>query len=319
MRKLDNILLYVDEVPDPTVLERGLLIAETYGAKITIAGVVESFGSHAPLSRPDLDLRQLELQLVEERKRQLTEAAERFDGRGVSISTMVLVGDPVVSIIELVQDRDIDLLIKAPEPEEGLRGRLFGGIDMQLLRACPCPVEIGHPQKIGASNRALVAIDYDGDDDARSRLNDRILDAALLATHGRHPEIYIVHAWSLYGYTLLAHGRGSMPPDRLNEAVEQERAKRQQWLENRVERFRSGVEASRRSDFKPVLELLQGKPESVIPRRIRELDVDVVGIGTASRSGLKGLLTGNTAEEMLYRIDCAVVVLKPEGFVSPVQ
>ncbi|MEA3410710.1 MAG: universal stress protein [Pseudomonadota bacterium] len=319
MRKLDNLLLYVGEVPYPTILERVVLIAEAYGAKITIAGVVESFGSHAILSRPDLDLREIELQLLEERKGQLTDAVGRIDDRGVSISIMVLVGDPVVSIIELVQDRDIDLLIKAPEPEEGLRGRLFGGIDMQLLRACPCPVEIGHPQKIGGANRALVAIDYDGDDDVRSRLNDRILDSALLATHGRHPEIYIVHAWSLYGYTLLAHGRGSMPPDRLNETVEQERAKRQEWLENRVERFRSGVDASRQSDFKPVLELLQGKPELVIPRRIRELDADVLGIGTASRSGLKGLLIGNTAEEILYRVDCAVVVLKPEGFVSPVQ
>ena len=34
---------------------------------------------------------------------------------------------------------------------------------------------------------------------------------------------------------------------------------------------------------------------------------------------IAGLLVGNTAERMLKRLSCAVLALKPEGFVSPVR
>jgi hypothetical protein len=41
-------------------------------------------------------------------------------------------------------------------------------------------------------------------------------------------------------------------------------------------------------------------------------------MGTVARSGLQGLLTGNTAENVLPWIDCSLVAVKPQGFVSPV-
>jgi hypothetical protein len=41
-------------------------------------------------------------------------------------------------------------------------------------------------------------------------------------------------------------------------------------------------------------------------------------MGTIGRSGVPGLLIGNTAERMLSAVDCSILALKPEGFVSPV-
>jgi hypothetical protein len=32
-----------------------------------------------------------------------------------------------------------------------------------------------------------------------------------------------------------------------------------------------------------------------------------------------GLLVGNTAERMLDRVECSLLTIKPEGFVSPVR
>jgi nucleotide-binding universal stress UspA family protein len=46
---------------------------------------------------------------------------------------------------------------------------------------------------------------------------------------------------------------------------------------------------------------------------------DVVVMGTLSRTGLKGLLLGNTSETVLQGIDATVVAIKPEGIVSPVK
>ena len=42
-------------------------------------------------------------------------------------------------------------------------------------------------------------------------------------------------------------------------------------------------------------------------------------MGTVGRHGLSGILIGNTAEDILSNVDCSVLALKPDGFVSPVR
>ena len=49
-----------------------------------------------------------------------------------------------------------------------------------------------------------------------------------------------------------------------------------------------------------------------------ELGVGLIVMGTVSRSGVAGLLIGNTAEEILRQVDCSVLTVKPDGFVTPV-
>jgi len=45
----------------------------------------------------------------------------------------------------------------------------------------------------------------------------------------------------------------------------------------------------------------------------------LVVIGTVGRSGVPGLLIGNTAEKVLSTVDCSVLTLKPEGFETPIE
>ena len=40
---------------------------------------------------------------------------------------------------------------------------------------------------------------------------------------------------------------------------------------------------------------------------------------TVARSGAGGMIIGNTAERVLNRMNCSVLALKPDGFVSPVK
>jgi nucleotide-binding universal stress UspA family protein len=51
----------------------------------------------------------------------------------------------------------------------------------------------------------------------------------------------------------------------------------------------------------------------------REHEIDLVVMGTVARSGLSGILIGNTAEKVLGKVRCAVLAIKPAGFVSPIQ
>jgi nucleotide-binding universal stress UspA family protein len=48
------------------------------------------------------------------------------------------------------------------------------------------------------------------------------------------------------------------------------------------------------------------------------LEADLIVLGTVGRTGLQGLLLGNTAESVLLHSDCDVLTVKPVGFVSPI-
>jgi nucleotide-binding universal stress UspA family protein len=42
-------------------------------------------------------------------------------------------------------------------------------------------------------------------------------------------------------------------------------------------------------------------------------------MGTVSRSGIRGMLVGNTAERLLSGFHRSLLTVKPAGFVSPVE
>ena len=66
------------------------------------------------------------------------------------------------------------------------------------------------------------------------------------------------------------------------------------------------------------IHLREGRSEAVIKQAITELNIDVLVMGSVARSGIPGLLIGNKAEKLLTTINCTVLTIKPDGFVSPV-
>lgn len=63
---------------------------------------------------------------------------------------------------------------------------------------------------------------------------------------------------------------------------------------------------------------VKGLPESVITEMAEEHNVEVVVMATTARTGVQGLLIGDTAENVLGRIDRSVLTVKPDAFVSPI-
>jgi len=65
--------------------------------------------------------------------------------------------------------------------------------------------------------------------------------------------------------------------------------------------------------------VLEGLPEQVIPELAEELDAELVVLGTIGRTGFSAALLGNTAEHVIESINCDLLAVKPEGFVSPIK
>lgn len=69
----------------------------------------------------------------------------------------------------------------------------------------------------------------------------------------------------------------------------------------------------------PRTHLVKGSPRKEISALVKQLAVDILIMGTVARTGVPGLIMGNTAETILNQIDCSVLVIKPPGFKTPVR
>ena len=67
------------------------------------------------------------------------------------------------------------------------------------------------------------------------------------------------------------------------------------------------------------MHVIKGEAGRVIPEVAAKNEADLIVMGTLSRSGVAGFLIGTTAEKILHKVDCSVLAVKPEGFVTPVK
>jgi universal stress protein E len=96
-----------------------------------------------------------------------------------------------------------------------------------------------------------------------------------------------------------------------------------------IARIARNSEASARLAFERALRGVQvppsrrhrpwGPPTEAIPRAARGLRAQIVVMGAVSRSGLKRIVIGNTAERILGDLACDVLVVKPQRFVTQVS
>jgi nucleotide-binding universal stress UspA family protein len=125
-------------------------------------------------------------------------------------------------------------------------------------------------------------------------------------------DLHVVHAWSAAHEDMIKHS----PFLRISKS-EADRYVKDTETRHR-ERFEALIEQFRRKAPHLKTHFIKGLPEIVIPEVVRENQIEVVVMGTLARTGIPGLLIGNTAEGVLNQVDCSVLAIKPEGFVSPI-
>ncbi|MCE2571887.1 universal stress protein [Motilimonas eburnea] len=219
---------------------------------------------------------------------------------------------PAVGIIKSVIEHHHDLLIKEAEPV-GKSKLGFKAIDMTLLRKCPCPIWLHRPtSRPKKQQKVAVALDPNVTDDKQYYLALRLLEIAKsIADTTEHP-LQIFTCWEYLSQSYLAdHARLDIDTEQL--AAEEQRV--QQRHQNQLEEI---IEKSDISDDFEV-HYLHGRPDDMIPDAVAKQHIDVLVMGTLARTGIFGLVIGNTAENILQSINCSLVALKPKGFESPIK
>lgn len=304
MEPFRSILVDVDATDRAQpALERAARLARSSGARLTIVDVttVPSYARrYIPAS--------LEEEIAGHRGRDLARLAEGV--AGIPVDARLLQGRGATPLIDEVLASGHDLVVR-----EGARDMVAprrepsGAVHTELLRRCPCSVLLtGHGGAAGPP-RIAAAVDTSTElgGEADHALNTRIAEAASLMADLEGGSVTLLHVWEVLAETTV---RRLASPDGYTGYLADARqratddfARFTQSLGGRL----AGVRA----------ELRRGEPEDVIPEFVVAEGIDLVVMGSVARSGISGFFIGNTAERVLDRLPCSLLVVKPGESATP--
>ena len=314
MKRFRNILVICD---DETGLDgafaRMRWLAKANDASITLMDCVEAEpGALARLfsALPGAQGYELEDQVFPFHRGRLDRLADALRAEGLRVRTMVSQGVLFLQAIRQVMRDDHDLVVKVAQ--RGAGRPLFSGTDMHLMRKCPCAVWILKTEGEPRARRILAAIDPDPQDAVRHQLCQTVLELATSLARHDDAELDVINVWRVQEESTLRHSLIKMPETDVTAILQQEE-RRSAW------RLNSVMEAFPDDHGRRRVLHVKGVAGEVIPDHARTEAIDTIVMGTLGRTGVAGFFIGNTAETILSRADCAVLAVKPPGFVSPVE
>jgi nucleotide-binding universal stress UspA family protein len=155
----------------------------------------------------------------------------------------------------------------------------------------------------------LGAVHASTDDAGEQALNMKIVDLTLLMARLEQGSPTVLQAWAPFAEPLVrSHYSNEAYSSYIDEVRRQAEGDLARLADASGGRLTPGQ-----------VELRRGQPEDVIPEFVIAQGIDLVVMGSVARSGIAGLLIGNTAERVLRRLPCSALAVKPDGFVSPVR
>ena len=319
MKHFKNILYLAEPGKDQTAaLARAVSLAENNQARLTLLEIIEPPRSGILEGSRTLDA--LFTGASQRRMAALEALAEPYQER-LDIAVKVRLGTPYLEAIREVLAENRDLVIKLANPEEGLLERFLGGTDLQLLRKCPCPVLVMSPQDKDNYRRILAAVDFDpwrAEPEETTALNRQILGLASSLALSDFADLHLAHSWEPLSPEMMRLWSDTEDAAEIADQVNIEHLRHQEGFERLAQQLRGWIGAETYDYLTPRLHLLQGSARETIPTLAARMEFDLVLMGTVGRSGIPGVIIGNTAEAILGQLRCALLAVKPADFVTPV-
>ena len=310
MKRLDRILAVLDPTTDAQpALAKAATLARRAGATLELF-ICDFDPSLSGQPFFDTDrLRELREDFVGERLEYLEDTAHDLRAEGLAVETHVHWDNPTYrGIVRRVAESSPDLVVKDTHYHTALRRSLFTNTDWSLIRTCPAPLLLAKAGDWPASPRIVAALDPEHLGDKPAALDHDILDSAALVAARMDGEVHAVHAFfpaALLAATTTLAGMPLASGATVAGIVETER--------ERIAAVLAEIAAAHQVPAARV-HLEQGAATEVLPRVAEQLGAALVVMGAVSRSRLQEVFLGSTAERVLDRIGCDVLVVKPADF-----
>ena len=239
---------------------------------------------------------------AQESRRRLERTANRLRREEVIVTTYVQTGYPVhEAILRQVRLTKADLVVIEARKHNVFARLLLTQTDFELIRGCPAPLLIVKGRAAWRSPRILAALDPFHGNAPSSALDGEIVGAARALATAFRGSVHAAHIYRPLSQALLGVPIGPVMVDSIDA---QQRAYKSAVRRRFVEAVGDyGISRGK-------THLVCGDPRTEIPVLARSISAGLVVMGATSRSGLKRIFIGNTAEHVLDSLQCDVLVVK---------
>ena len=308
--RIERILVAVKEVDGnrSAALTKATQIAQLTGAQIELFHCVD-----AGLTLQELAIYEKGIEEFESRQRRsweegLERLAMQIRSQGVHVSFSAPVDYPIhEAIVRQARRFHADLIVTDAHVGLNFAPSILQEVDWELIRLSAVPVLVVRRQEPYDRPVVLAALDPGHRHSKPMTLDNRILMLAGVVSHVLHGDLHAMHAYPFPAAYVEAAATASAGVAAELQAMDAERA--QSALDTLL--TSSNVPPERRH-------VQPGAPADAIVRIASEVNAALLVMGSVARSGIGGLFIGNTAEKVLSRISCDLLLLKPDGFKSSI-
>lgn len=218
------------------------------------------------------------------------EALETLAQQGCRWQQQIISGSLTKAVCQRWQEGHFGLLVKGCDSRHD-QPSLLAPRDWQLLRETPCPVLLVKNSERWYNGRILASINPLSLKETKDHHNQSILLMAAFVAQQSECELHTVVATPS---PMLA----AEPEMQVQSLIEAKTLVATEKLLMQMQLQSHGNHVG------------EGPPEHWIPQVVADVEASLVVIGTHARAGLKGILMGNTAEQILDKVDTDVMVLR---------
>jgi universal stress protein E len=220
------------------------------------------------------------------------------DARGVEI--VLSEERPWLALTRAALEGGHDLVLVAKRNEPRTDARKLGLNARKLVRKCPSTVWLVHPEHEVLDDPIVAATDH-------SEVGQHAVGLAADVAARAGVPLHLVHAFQIPMALQMEHSRMSGAEwERELDTLRGELRERTLGGLSPEQAARCEVHVGCTGPVQAILEVLE------------RTHADLLVLGTVSRSGVPGLLMGNIAERLIDLVDCSLLAVKPEDFISPV-
>jgi universal stress protein E len=242
---------------------------------------------------------------AEQNRRLLERTASRLRREGIVVTMNVQTGYPVhESILRQAGLSKASLVVIEARKHNVFARLLLTQTDFELIRRCPVPLLIVKGRSAWRSPRILAALDPFHANDKPSALDGEIVAAARAVAAAVRGTVHAAHVYRplvrlLPGAPIAPLALAGIPAQERDYKL----AVRRRFFEA-LGRHKIATNKA---------QLVCGDPAVELPVLARSMRAGLVVMGAMSRSGLKRIYIGNTAEHALDSLQCDVLVVKPRN------
>jgi len=307
-------------VIDPTAeiqpaLEKAAILAGVTGCGLTVLGCVYDpyIAGDRFFDGPDLE--RLRSNMLDERLASLQALSNPLRDRGLAVTCRAVWDNPLhEAIVREALAIEPDIVFKDAHHHSTLSRTLFTNTDWHLIRDCPSTLWLVKKSPVGEHTTVMAAVEPTHEHDEPADLDHKIIEQAQVLAAMFEDSLHLVHTYNLPTEAVVsayaALPAPALPPSEYKRAVQQAK----QYHANALVRLTEGLDIpAERIHLRP------GYAPELLPQLAEELNAGVVVMGAVARSRLARVVIGSTAERTLDRFACDVVVVKPDGFISPID